>query len=314
MMNKPPLIVIGGATACGKTSLSVALAKKINAQIISADSMQLYKGMDIGTAKATGQEMRGVRHYLIDEVEPDFDFSVFEFKKRACGYINEIYENGSVPILAGGTGFYIQAVLYDIDFSDEAESGGYRLSLEQMDTPALYSMLEETDSASAAAIHPNNKKRIIRALEFHHNTGKPISSHNEEQRCRKSPYNYAYFVLNRKRSVIYERIEQRTDLMLEGGLVQEVQSLLERGISEKAPSMQAIGYREIISYLKGEITLEQARDLIKLNTRHYAKRQITWFKREKDAVWLNFEDFSGEEEMLEEMINILKEKNIVQIS
>ena len=311
MNKKPPLIIIGGATAVGKTSLSVKLAKAAGAEIISADSQQVYKGMDTGTAKVTKEEMLGITHYLIDEVEPDFDFNVFEFKKRAQKYIKQIYENGRIPVLAGGTGFYIQSVLYDIDFSGEKEGGEYRKSLEALESGVLYGMLKEADPGAAKEIHPNNKKRVIRALEFYHNTGELISAHNKDQRQKESPYNYAYFVLNRNRDEIYERIEKRVDCMMQAGLVDEVKGLLEGGLSENALSMQAIGYKEIIQFLKGNISKDEAAALIKLNTRHFAKRQITWFKREKEAVWIDYGDYADEEAMLQEMMNILKEKNIV---
>lgn len=311
MDKKPPLIIIGGATAVGKTSLSVKLAKAAGAEIISADSQQVYRGMDTGTAKVTKEEMLGITHYLIDEVEPDFDFNVFEFKKRAQKYIKQIYENGHIPVLAGGTGFYIQSVLYDIDFSGENEGGEYRKSLEALESGVLYGMLKEADPGAAKEIHPNNKKRVIRALEFYHNTGEMISAHNKDQRQKESPYNYAYFVLNRNRDEIYERIEKRVDCMMQAGLVEEVKGLLEGGLSENALSMQAIGYKEIIQFLKGNISEDEAAALIKLNTRHFAKRQITWFKREKEAVWIDYGDYADEEAMLQEMMNILKEKDIV---
>ena len=311
MKKNKPLVIIGGATAVGKTGLSVEMAKAIDGEIISADSMQVYRGMDIGTAKIREEEMKGIAHYLIDEVDPDFDFNVFEFKKRAEHYINIILEKDRIPILTGGTGFYIQSVLYDIDFSNEENGNEYRERLEEADAAKLYEMLKEIDPASAANIHPNNKKRVIRALEFYHNTGSLISEHNERQRNKTSPYEYVYFVLNRNREKIYERVEKRVDIMIEQGLEDEVRSLLESGLSEDAPSMQAIGYKEMVSYLKGNITYDEAISLIRLNTRHFAKRQITWFRREKEAVWINYEDYSDEDEMLMAMINILKEKNIV---
>ena len=313
-MENKPLIIIGGATGVGKSALSVELAKRINGEIISADSMQIYKGMDIGTAKITKEEACGITHYLIDEEGPDFDFNVCEFKSRAEKYIEKIYSHGNIPIIAGGTGFYIQSVLYDIDFSEESAPGEYRSKLEAMDADALYGLLKENDPESAALIHKNNKKRVIRALEYYHSTGEPISEHNKAQRQNKSPYNYAYFILNRERAEIYKRTDRRVDLMLEAGLEAEVRGLLEKGISENALSMQAIGYKEMIPYIKGEISLDEAANLIKLDTRHFAKRQITWFRREKEAVWINYEDFPDSDRMLEKMLDILKEKNIVQLS
>ena len=311
MSEKKPLIIIGGATAVGKTKISVELAKAVDGEIISADSMQIYKGMDIGTAKVTKEEMQGVSHFLIDEVDPGCDFNVYEFKLRAKKYIESICGRGHIPVLAGGTGFYIQSVLYDIDFTDEDGQSRYRIFLESQDPQKLYEMLKKADPDSAGLIHPNNKKRIIRALEYFYNTGIPISEHNRQQHQKEPPYNFVYFVLNRNREVIYERIERRVDLMMEQGLIDEVKGLLEKGVSKDSLSMQAIGYKEMASYIKGEIGLDEARDLIKLNSRHFAKRQITWFKREKEAVWINYEDHPGQGEMLAAMISILKERHIV---
>lgn len=310
-MEKRPLVVIGGATAVGKTALSVDLAGRIGGEIISADSMQVYKGMDIGTAKIKEEEMQGICHYMIDVAGPDENFNVFEFKEKADIYIEQIYQNGHIPILAGGTGFYIQAILYDIDFSKEETDSSYRKYLETLSEASLYIMLKEADPDSACLIHQNNKKRMIRALEFYHNTGRAISEHNAKQRQNISPYSYVYFVLNRDRAEIYKRIEERVDDMIEDGLEDEVRGLLRSGIPESAASMQAIGYKEMASYIKGEIGLDEARDLIKLNSRHFAKRQITWFKREKEAVWINYEDHPGQGEMLAAMISILKERHII---
>ncbi len=309
------LIIIAGATAVGKTDLSVSLAKKINGEIISADSMQVYKGMDVGTAKITAEEMDGVPHYLIDEYDPADEFNVYEFKNQAKKYINEIQSRDKVPILVGGTGFYIQAVLYNIDFTEEEDDSDFRKNYEEIlekDGPeVLHGMLKAVDPAAAEEIHPNNTKRVIRALVFHQITGGKISEHNQEQRQKTSPYNYAYFVLNRERDVIYDRINQRVDLMVERGLLSEVQGLLDKGYSPDLVSMQGLGYKEVALYLNGQISLEESIDRIKQGTRHFAKRQITWFKREKDAIWCNYEDFSSKEELLEHMLLTLKEKEIV---
>ena len=310
-MQKKPLIIIGGATGVGKTALSVQLAKKIGGEIISADSMQVYKGFDIGTAKITKEETDGVPHFLIDEYEPDEEFNVYEFKNKAKEYAGQITERGHIPIVVGGTGFYIQALLYDIDFTEEETDKSYREELEKLPAEKLYSMLTGIDPEAAKAIHPNNVKRVIRALEYNHETGDIISRHNSEQREKESPYNYIYLILNRSRDVIYKRIEQRVDQMLEEGLVDEVKGLLDKGVSPDALSMQGLGYKEIVSYLSGECTLDEAVYKLKLNTRHFAKRQITWFKREKEAIWLNYEDFDDLDEMLNEIISLLKEKRIV---
>ncbi|MBR3003782.1 MAG: tRNA (adenosine(37)-N6)-dimethylallyltransferase MiaA [Lachnospiraceae bacterium] len=314
-MNKKPLVIIGGATGVGKTALSVKLAQMIGGEVISADSMQVYKGFDIGTAKIRPEETQGVPHFLIDELEPDDEFNVYEFKHRALKYAEKIWERGHIPIIVGGTGFYIQALLYDIDFTDEETDKSYRHELEQLaeekGAEYLHDMLNEVDPESASAIHRNNVKRVIRALEFFHETGAQMSSHNTEQRQKESPYNYAYLILNRKRDVIYKRIEDRVDLMMDEGLADEVKGLLDSGISPDSLAMQGLGYKEIADYILGKCSLDEAVYKLKLNTRHFAKRQITWFKREKDAIWVNYEDFAGIEEMTEHIINILKEKDIV---
>lgn len=315
---KKPLVILSGPTACGKTALSIALAKRIDAEIISADSMQVYRGFDIGTAKVSKEEMQGVAHYLIDEMDPDEECNVFEFQSRAKRYIQEIHDRGKIPLIVGGTGFYIQSVLYDIDFSEESADRTYRMELEKLaeekGSPYLHEILSGIDPDAAAAIHPNNQKRVIRALEFFKETGDKISDHNRIQQQKKSPYNFAYFVLNRKRDVLYQRINQRVDLMLQEGLVEEVSRLLEEGCKEDFLSMQGLGYKEIVPVIKGDRSLEDAANLLKKNTRHFAKRQITWFKREKDVCWVNYEDYASENAMLEYMINYLKEAHIVSLS
>lgn len=315
---KKPLVILSGPTACGKTALSIALAKRIDAEIISADSMQVYRGFDIGTAKVSKEEMQGVAHYLIDEMDPDEECNVFEFQSRAKRYIQEIHDRGKIPLIVGGTGFYIQSVLYDIDFSEESADRTYRTELEKLaeekGSPYLHEILSRIDPDAGAAIHPNNQKRVIRALEFFKETGDKISDHNRIQQQKESPYNFAYFVLNRKRDVLYQRINQRVDLMLQEGLVEEVSRLLEEGCKEDFLSMQGLGYKEIVPVIKGERSIEEAADLLKKNTRHFAKRQITWFKREKDVCWVNYEDYASENAMLEYMINYLKEAHIVSLS
>jgi len=317
-MMQQPLIIISGATAVGKTDLSLSLAASIGGEIISADSMQVYKGMDIGTAKISPDEMKGIPHYLIDELDPWEEFNVYEFQKRCRALIRDITSRGKIPILTGGTGFYIQSVLYDIQFTDSETDLSYREELERLAVTqgpgVLHRMLEEVDPAAAEQIHENNIKRVIRALEYYQETGQPISEHNEEQRSRTSSFNYAYFVLNRERSVIYDRINLRVDQMMEEGLVEEVRSLLEQGVPPTALSMQGLGYKEIIRYLQGELSLSEAVSLIKQSTRHFAKRQLTWFRREKDVIWIDYGDYPGPDAMLDHMINILKEKKIVPLS
>ncbi len=314
-MNKQPLIILTGPTSVGKTALSIALAKAIGGEIISADSMQVYKFMDIGTAKISKSEMQGVPHYLIDELEPDEEFNVVRFQQLAKHYMQEIYERNKIPILVGGTGFYIQAVLNDIDFTENENDYAYRTELEELyeekGASYLYHRLEDIDPESAKAIHPNNIKKVIRALEYAKQTGERISEHNKEQKEKESPYEFCYFVLNRERSKLYETINCRVDKMLQDGLVDEVKELAERGYNREMVSMQGLGYKEILSYLNGELSYEEAIDILKRDTRHFAKRQITWFKREKEVNWVNREEYASEQEILRHMIDCLKEKKII---
>lgn len=314
-MNKP-LIVLTGPTAVGKTSLSINLAKAVNGAVISADSMQVYKDMNIGTAKISPEEMQGVKHYLIDELEPERDFNVVLFQKLAKTYIEEIYNNGQIPIIVGGTGFYIQAILKDVDFTEGNEDTEYREFLQNIalkDGPEfLHNMLKKIDPMAAEAIHANNVKRVIRAIEFNHQTGDLISQHNETEKQKKSPYNYAYFVLNDDRDKLYDRIDNRIDIMLDMGLVDEVLALKNRGLHADMVSMKGLGYKEILAYLNGQTSLDEAVYILKRDTRHFAKRQITWFKREEDVIWLNKPEFDYDEtRILGFMIDTLREKNIL---
>lgn len=313
---KKPLIVLTGPTAVGKTELSIKLARTIGGEIISADSMQVYKHMDIGTAKITPREMGGIKHYMIDELEPDEDFNVVRFKEYACRYLEEIYAKGKIPIIVGGTGFYIQAVLYGVDFKDNGEDTAYRRQLEELykkeGAEFLHAKLAEVDPSSAQAVHPNNVKRVIRALEYYYQTGGRISEHNEEQRRNESPYNFCYFVLNNDREVLYDKINRRVELMMEKGLVREVASLLEKGCVKDMVSMQGLGYKEIAGYLAGEYSLEEAVYIIKRDTRHFAKRQLTWFKREKEVTWIHKNEYGGDEDkILNDLLEKIKNKNII---
>ncbi len=314
-MKNEPLIIISGATAVGKTELSIKLAQMINGEIISADSMQVYKNFDIGTAKASADEMKGIKHYLIDELDADEEFSVYEFKIRAEKYIKQILSDGKIPIIVGGTGFYIQSVLYGIDFSEEESNTKYRQQLEaiaqEKGKAFLHDMLLKADPESAKKIHENDIKRVIRALDYYHENNSPISEHNRMQQQKKAAYNYAYFVLNRDRQTIYDRINKRVDIMIRDGLIEEVKGLIASGISPDSIAMQGLGYKETVKYINGEISLERLSELIKSGTRHFAKRQITWFKRERDVKWLNYEDYSNVDDMLNKMFEILKEKKIV---
>ena len=316
MTEKRPMVILTGPTAVGKTALSIELAKKINGSIISADSMQVYRHMDIGSAKVMPEEMDGVRHYLIDEFEPDEEFHVVKFVERAKEHLEEIYAEGKIPIIAGGTGFYIQALLYDIDFTEQECDEAYRAELEQLAAEKgadyLHNMLREVDPASADAIHANNIKRVIRALEFYHLSGKRISEHNEKEREKTSPYHFAYFVLTDERSHLYANIDKRVDLMIEQGLVEEVKKLKSMGYHKEMVSMQGLGYKEILDYLDGKTTLKEAIYIIKRETRHFAKRQLTWFRRERDVIWLNKQDYDyHDEKILDSMINTLKDKIIL---
>ena len=326
-MEQKSLIILTGPTAVGKTELSIRLAKAIGGEIISADSMQVYRGMNIGTAKITPEEMDGVPHYLVDCLEPDEDFNVVEFQRMAKDAMQNIYDNGHVPIIVGGTGFYIQSVLYDIDFNShkssddlaEEKTNGvdeeYRESLrniaENQGTEYLHNMLRQIDPAAAEAIHANNVKRVIRALEYYKLTGKPISAHNEEQRQKESPYNFVYFVLDDDRDILYSRIDRRVDIMFENGLENEVKGLIDSGLTKDMVSMQGIGYKEMFGYFEKEYDLERAKYLIKQDTRHFAKRQLTWFKREKNVCRMNYQDFgSSKEKMMEAMLLELEKKGI----
>lgn len=313
---KKPIVVLTGPTAVGKTELSIQLAKVIGGEIISADSMQVYKYMDVDSAKITPEEMDGVRHYLVDELEPFDEFHVVKFQEYAQKYLNEIYAHGKIPIIAGGTGFYIQALLNDIDFTEQESDSAYRKELEALaeehGNQYLHDRLKEVDPESAEAIHPNNRKRVIRALEFYQETGRKISEHNAKEQMRTSPYNFAYFVLNDERSHLYKRIDARVDKMIEDGLEAEVRRLKEMGCTKDMVAMQGIGYKEMLSYLDGDYSLEEAVYIIKRETRHFAKRQITWFKRERDVIWLNKNEFDYKNEaILAYMIKILKEKAII---
>ncbi len=301
-MEKKPLIVLTGPTAVGKTALSISLAKAVNGEIISADSMQVYKHMDIGSAKIMPEEMEGVMHHLVDILEPDEEFHIARFQQMAKEAMDNIYARGKVPVLVGGTGFYIQAITRDIDFTETETDTAYRHEMEafacEHGAEALHEKLKEVDPDAATEIHANNVKRVIRALEFFHQTGTMISKHNQEQKEKESPYNLKYFVLNDIRSRLYERIELRIDQMVKNGLIEEVQKLKNMGYTKNMVSMQGLGYKEILTYLDGDYTLDEALYVLKRDTRHFAKRQITWFKREKDVIWVNKNEFDYDNEKI----------------
>ena len=313
---KRPLLILTGPTAAGKTALSIQAAKAFDGEIISADSMQVYKGMDIGSAKIRRDEMDGVPHHLIDVLEPEEPFHVVKFQELARAAMGEIYERGHLPIITGGTGFYIQALLYDIDFTENDADPAYRETLERLamerGAAYLHGLLKERDPKAAQEIHENNVKRVIRALEFYEKTGTPISVHNAAQREKESPYRFAYVVLNRNRDELYRRIDRRVDQMMEAGLLEEVDTLRKRGYDRSYVSMQGLGYKELLAYLDGECTLEEAVYILKRDTRHFAKRQLTWFKRERDTDWLSL-DQKTDEEALADLTEILKRRGVISI-
>ena len=309
MSQKNKLMVLTGPTAVGKTALSIQLAKRIGGEIVSADSMQVYKYMNIGSAKITKEEMAGVPHHLIDVLNPDEEFHVFRFQEMAKEAIKDIYERGHLPILVGGTGFYIQALVYDIAFGEEEEHSAIRERLEntarEKGSAYLYEYLNKVDPDSAKIIHPNNQKRIVRALEFYELNGTTISEHNKRERLKESPYDFCYFVLNDDRELIYQKIDQRVDEMLAKGLVEEVSALKAMGFQKDMVSMQGLGYKEILSYLAGKCTLDEAVYLIKRDTRHFAKRQLTWFKRERNVIWIDKKAFEYDNNKI---LNFMVEK------
>lgn len=313
---KKPLIILTGPTAVGKTELSIALAQMVQGSVISADSMQVYRHMDIGSAKIKREEMQDIPHYLIDTFEPEEEFHVVKFQEYAKKSMEEIYRQGRIPILTGGTGFYIQAVLYDIDFTKQQEDKAYRSHLETLaqekGPQVLHEMLAEVDPEAAAEIHAHNKKRVIRALEFYHLSGEKISEHNERERFKESPYLFSYFVLNDSRERLYHRIDRRVDQMIKDGLVEEVQNLRVMGYQKEMTSMQGLGYKEILDYLDGDCSLEEAVYRIKRDTRHFAKRQLTWFRREREVIWIPKQEFDYDnDKILTYMKQELEKKQIL---
>ena len=302
------LIVLTGPTAVGKTSLSIALAKAVDGEIISADSMQVYKYMNIGTAKITEEEKCGIPHFLIDELEPDEEFNVTIFKNKVMGYIKDIKSRGKVPIIVGGTGFYIQSVIYDINFNEYGDDSNVRKKYEAMaetlGKSELHKKLALVDREYADSVSYNNVKKVVRALTFFEMTGEKLSEHNKRERERSSPFDFAYFVLTMDRKKLYERIDKRVDLMFDMGLVEEVKALMAKGYDKSLVSMQGIGYKEVIDYLSGKTSLEECIDIIKRDTRHFAKRQLTWFKREKVVTYIDKDEFDAEDKCLKEMLRV----------
>ena len=304
-----PLIILTGPTAVGKTDLSIQLAKAVDAEIVSADSMQIYKYMDIGSAKVTEEEMQGVKHCLVDEIEPDMPFSVSEYKRMAEEYIDEISSRGKNVIVTGGTGLYLNSLIYDMDFgkSDANQELRDKLNkeLEENGPAYMYEKLVSLDKDAAERIHPNNTKRVIRAIEVAM-SGEKMNDFSKDLRYNKK-YRPIIIVLNRDRQALYDRINLRVDIMLKNGLIEEVKGLLDRGYTKDMISMQGIGYKEIIKYFDGEYTLEEAIEIIKRDSRRYAKRQLTWFRRYEDAKWFEIDKFDSAEELKDAVVSYVKE-------
>lgn len=308
------VVVIMGPTASGKTRLSIELAKETKGEIISADSMQVYKHMDIGTAKPDIGEMAGIKHYLIDEVYPDEEFSVARYQELAVKYIEEVIGKDKLPIVVGGTGLYINSLIYNINFTETISDWTLRDELkkeaEEKGNEFLHDQLKGIDPEAASKIHVNDTKRIIRAIEVYRYTQKPISYHQEVSRSKPSEYNFILIGLRMDREKLYERINRRVDIMLEGGLIDEVRRLVEMGYDRNTVAMQGIGYKEVLAYLRGEITLEEAVYILKRDTRHYAKRQLTWFKRIENVYWVDTDQYDKYEDLLKNIKDYIASSGI----
>ncbi|MBO0573979.1 tRNA (adenosine(37)-N6)-dimethylallyltransferase MiaA [Clostridium botulinum] len=308
------LLILAGPTAVGKTDISIKLAKKLNGEIISADSMQIYKYMDIGSAKITKEEMKGIPHHLIDVVAPHEEFNVSSFKTLAEKCIKDIWSRGKLPIIAGGTGLYINSLIYNYDFTDADRDEDYREYLirlsEDKGKEYVHSLLKDIDEKSYEKLYPNDLKRVVRALEVYKITGKSISEYTKEneKKLYNIPYNINYFVLNMNREVLYERINKRVDIMMDKGLIEEVKKLESMGYTPDMQSMKGIGYKEILFYLKGDISLDEAIYLIKKGSRNYAKRQLTWFRKDKRSIWIDKDKYRSEEEIADKIIKMVKYK------
>ncbi|EOU2020535.1 tRNA (adenosine(37)-N6)-dimethylallyltransferase MiaA [Clostridium perfringens] len=301
------LLIIAGPTAVGKSDLSVDLAKKLNGEIISVDSMQIYKYMDIGSAKISKEEMGGIPHYLIDFVDPSKEFSVAEFKDLATEKIKDIQSRGKLPILVGGTGLYINSIICNMNFAESDKDEEYREELEKIanehGNEYLHEMLKDIDLESYNSIHFNNRKRVIRALETYKLTGKPFSYFKAKNSIYETQYNIYYYVLNMDRAKLYERINKRVDIMFEKGLLEEVKNLKAMGLTDDMQSMKGIGYKEVLYYLDGKISLDQCIEMIKQGSRNYAKRQLTWFRKDPRAIFIDKDTFASEEDISSKIIN-----------
>ena len=307
-MKKTPIIILTGPTAVGKTDLSINLAKKINAEIISADSMQIYEYMDIGSAKVDFDEMKGIKHYLIDEVKPDYPFSVSEFQQRANKYIKQITDKGKKVIVTGGTGLYLNSLIYNMDFAKNDANNILRdqlaKELEKYGIDYMHNKLRELDEESANRIHKNNTKRVIRAIEVAL-SGNKMNDFSSDLKFNEN-YEPIIIILNRDRQHLYERINKRVDIMFEKGLVDEVKNLLHLGYTKDMISMQGIGYKEIIKYLDKEYTFDEAKEIIKRDSRRYAKRQLTWFRRYENAKWYDLDKYDDLNLLKDEIINYIE--------
>lgn len=306
------IVVIAGPTASGKTALGIEIAKRLNGEIISADSMQIYKYMDIGSAKPTFSEMQGVPHHMIDVVYPDQEFSVALFRNIAVKIIDEIINRNHVPIIVGGTGLYINSLIYPYDFTDSPEDKGYREELTELakdkGNELVHNMLKNIDPESFIRIHPNNIRRVIRALEVYRNTGKTISEYQRESKSRDMEYETAYIGLTMDRQLLYDRINLRVDKMFEAGLIEEVKKLKSMGYNKNMVSMQGIGYKEIFDFLDNKCTIEETKNVIKQSSRHYAKRQLSWFRRDEKIYWVEVDKYQSFNEIIHNSGNYIEGK------
>ena len=312
MIKKKPLFILVGPTAVGKTSISIELAKRLNGEIISADSMQIYKDMDIGTAKIKEDETKGVKHYLIDEVSPEVEFSVSDFQSRTHKYIDEILNKDKLPMVVGGTGLYINSLIYDLNFSVSVSNWKLREEYEELakihGKQYIHDKLRLVDSVSADRLHANDTKRVIRALEVYNETGKPMAEYYKDFRKPNDDFEIVMIGLSMDRAKLYERINKRVDLMMDQGLIEEVKGLVDMGYGEKLTSMQAIGYKEVIDHLKGKCPLDETIDIIKQGSRRYAKRQLTWFRKEERVHWLDLDCYENNEDLINDIVNYTNDK------
>lgn len=306
---KRPLVIIAGPTAVGKTDISIEVAKRLNGEVVSADSMQIYKYLDIGSAKPTDEEMEDIKHYLIDEIDPREEFSVAQYRDLAKKYIDKIISENKLPIVAGGTGLYVNSLVYEMDFSSTVSDKDIREKLtreyEKYGADYLHEKLKEVDKEAAERIHQNNVKRVIRALEIFYTTGESIKDFSRDL-VESKDYDVILIGLNRDRQKLYQRINKRVDIMFNSGLLDEVKKLVKMGLTSDDISMKGIGYKEIIGYFDGEYDLDRAIELVKRNTRRYAKRQLTWFKRYKNIKWFYLDEYTDKKKIIDNIIQFVE--------